>query len=255
MNSPFPGMDPYLEHHTLWPDVHNSLIIAIRDAVVPLVAPNYYVSVESRAYIIKSEGDQFLGRPDIAVVSPGGTSSTGTTTPIIAADVTVLEVELPIGEEINHYYLEVRTVKTHELITLIELLSPVNKAEGRGRAEYSEKREEAMMSLTNYVEIDLLRAGEPLPVIPQVVSDYRILVSRGRERRKARLYAFGLQSPIPDFPLPLQPGEPEPLLPLNRILHELYGRARFDLRIDYTQPPVPPLADEYAAWAAELMAI
>lgn len=254
MKSPFPGMDPYLEHHALWPDVHNSLIIAIRDAVVPMVAPNYYVSVESRAYIIKSKGDQFLGRPDIAIVSPGGSLSKQTAVPIAAGGVTVLEVELPIGEEVNHYYLEVRSVKTHELITLIELLSPVNKTEGRGCSEYSEKREEALMSLTNYVEIDLLRAGEPMPVIPQIVSDYRILVSRGREQRKAQLYAFGLQTPIPDFPLPLQPGEQEPQLPLNKILHELYGRARFDLRIDYTQPAVPPLAEEHAVWAAEQIA-
>ncbi|MBP8949137.1 MAG: DUF4058 family protein [Candidatus Promineofilum sp.] len=26
MRSPFSGMDPYLEHPSLWPDVHNSLI-------------------------------------------------------------------------------------------------------------------------------------------------------------------------------------------------------------------------------------
>jgi len=39
-------MDPYLEHPALWPDVHNSLIAAIRDALVPLVAPRYYVVIE-----------------------------------------------------------------------------------------------------------------------------------------------------------------------------------------------------------------
>ena len=26
MSCPFPGMDPYLEHPTLWPGVHNGLI-------------------------------------------------------------------------------------------------------------------------------------------------------------------------------------------------------------------------------------
>jgi hypothetical protein len=26
MNTPFPGMDPWLEHPILWPDVHNGLI-------------------------------------------------------------------------------------------------------------------------------------------------------------------------------------------------------------------------------------
>jgi Protein of unknown function (DUF4058) len=35
--------------------------------------------------------------------------------------------------------------------------------------------------------------------------------------------------------------------------HELYRRARFDLRLDYTQPPVPPLAEADRAWAQELV--
>ena len=30
MHSPFPGMDPYLEEPNLWPDVHLTLIIAMR---------------------------------------------------------------------------------------------------------------------------------------------------------------------------------------------------------------------------------
>src|SRR2546426_625213 len=32
MPSPFPGMDPYLEGRRIWSDVHDSLIIEIRDA-------------------------------------------------------------------------------------------------------------------------------------------------------------------------------------------------------------------------------
>ena len=31
MPSPFPGMDPWLEAPRIWPDVHNSLIAALRD--------------------------------------------------------------------------------------------------------------------------------------------------------------------------------------------------------------------------------
>ena len=33
MRTPFPGMDPWLEHPDLWPDVHNRLIMAIADRV------------------------------------------------------------------------------------------------------------------------------------------------------------------------------------------------------------------------------
>lgn len=88
------------------------------------------------------------------------------------------------------------------------------------------------------MEIDLLRAGEPMPVIgPQVKSDYRLLVSRGSHRPRAALIAFTLRQPIPHFTLPLLPGDAEPEVSLNDILHDLYRRARFDLRLDYTQPP------------------
>jgi hypothetical protein len=81
-----------------------------------------------------------------------------------------------------------------------------------------------------------------MPVIgTQIKSDYRILVSRGMQRPRAALLAFPLRQPIPAFTLPLLPDDIEPEVTLNRILHDLYRRARFDLRLDYTQPPVPPL--------------
>jgi hypothetical protein len=245
-------MDPYLEHHALWPDVHNRLITALADEITPLLAPTYYVGVESRAYVIKAEGDVLLGRPDVAIATTAPRPP-GYPLGVAPGDVFVLEVELPIAEEINHYYLEIRGVTTDELITAIELLSPVNKVDSRGRFEYLEKRYEVLTSYTNFVEIDLLRDGEPMPLERQVISDYRILVSRSWTRRRAQLYAFNLRAPIPDFPLPLMPGEEEPLVLLNRVLHDLYTRARFDLRINYAQPPTPPLPDEHLSWAAGLV--
>ncbi|MBP8949381.1 MAG: DUF4058 family protein [Candidatus Promineofilum sp.] len=53
------------------------------------------------------------------------------------------------------------------------------------------------------------------------------------------------------FPLPLLPGDEEPLVELGTIFHALYQRARYDLSLDYTQPPVPPVRDEDATWAWE----
>ena len=35
MRPPFPGMDPWLEHPAIWPDVHNRLIAAIADELTP----------------------------------------------------------------------------------------------------------------------------------------------------------------------------------------------------------------------------
>jgi len=36
-------------------------------------------------------------------------------------------------------------------------------------------------------------------------------------------------------------------------LHDLYNRARFDLRLDYTAPALPPLTDDDVAWARDIL--
>ena len=35
VRSPFPGMDPYLEASTIWPDVHTSLMNIFREQLNP----------------------------------------------------------------------------------------------------------------------------------------------------------------------------------------------------------------------------
>src|SRR4051812_11731434 len=225
MRPPFPGMDPYLEHPALWPDVHNRLIAAIADAITPLVAPRYYVGLERRAYQLKPDDMALIGIADIAVIAPRVPETAG---PLAPAGVAVLEVEVPMVVEIGENFLEVHEVGSGTLVTVLELLSPVNKLHGPGRQDYERKREQIFRSRTNLVEVDLLCAGEPMPVVRRRVrSDYRILVSRGAQRPRAQLYAFGLRQPIPTFPLPLLPGDDEPPVDLGAILHALYNRAHF----------------------------
>lgn len=85
-------------------------------------------------------------------------------------------------------------------------------------------------------------------------SDYRIVIVRGWERPRASLYAFDVRDPIPPIPIPLQRGEEEPLLDLNALLHRLYDQAVYNLRVDYTRPPEPPLGEADATWASDLIA-
>ena len=252
MPSPFPGMDPYLEHPALWPDIHNSLLAAVRDSVAPDVAPRYYVALERRTYVLKPDDLVFIGRPDIAVVQRQEEPTPRAE--IVAATTAVLEVDVPMADEVEEVFLEVREVSTGRCVTVLELLSPVNKLTGRGRDTYLEKRTEVFRTRTNLIEVDLLRAGEPMPVVgPPFVSDYRILVSRGSRRPHAQLYAWSVRQKIPTFVLPLLKGDAEPIVDLGAVLHALYHRARFDLRLDYAQPPVPPLAEDDTAWARTLV--
>jgi hypothetical protein len=166
-----------------------------------------------------------------------------------------LDVEVPVEVQVEEWYLEVRAVKTGRLVTVIEVLSPTNKAAGDGRKEYLRKRKRILKTRTSLVEIDLLRGGRPMPVMSgqPVEGAYRILVSRGASRPRAKLYAFGVRQPIPPIPIPLLPKDPEPSLDLNAVLHALYERARFDLRLDYTKPPVPSLGEEDADWARGIL--
>lgn len=251
MNTPFPGMDPYLEHPARWQSVHNRLIVALADEIAALLTPTYFVEVESRAYFVQPNSTLFVGRPGVAILSPIGSLPTSTPT---RNRVDILEVELPIADEVANYYLEVREVATQTLVTTIELLSPVNKVDRKGRRTYLTKREKVFQSMTNLVEIDLLRSGEPLPLLQTVPeSDYRILVSRSWNRSKAQLFTFNLRAPIPEFQLPLLPNEEEPTIKLNDVLHDLYERARYRFHTDYSQQPVPPLSDEDWEWAQSLI--
>ncbi|GAB4230349.1 MAG: hypothetical protein Kow00121_59130 [Elainellaceae cyanobacterium] len=150
-------------------------------------------------------------------------------------------------------FLEVRSPKTGEVVCVIEVLSPKNKRDNDGRAAYESKRQKILGSSTSLVEIDLLRVGEPMTILDAEDSTYRILVSRGNRRPAADLYAFGLRDPIPSIPIPLRPNDPEPTVELQRLLNEIYRRARFDLAIDYFQPLKPPLGQEDAEWVCAIL--
>jgi Protein of unknown function (DUF4058) len=249
--SPFPGMDPYLEHPTLWPGVHNGLIAALQLSLAPQLRPRYYVAIEERLYITEADQRVFVGRPDLAVVGQPAAETAPQPAPSASS---VLTVQVPLPDEVRETYLEVRETRTDYVLTVLEILSPTNKRPGRGRRLYEDKRMEVLASRTHLVEIDLIRAGAAMPIMGNGrASDYRILVSRGDCRPNAILYAFGVRQPIPPFALPLKPTDQEPPVDLGPILHDLYDRASYDLRLDYRGDPDPPLPPVEAVWADELL--
>lgn len=251
MHNPFPGMNPYLELSELWHQVHNRLIVAIADELTPQIAPKYRVSIEERVYT--SIDDMLLvGITDVAVAQRDANSSTTLTTAKISEPI---KVKTPIPEQVTERFLEVRSTQTGEVVSVIEILSPKNKRSKEGRKAYENKRQKILGSVTNLVEIDLLRGGESMPVVGYTGTSYRILVSRGYQRPNADLYTFGLKNPIPTLPVPLHQHEPEPIVDLQKLLNEVYERARFDLAIDYSQPIKPPLSAEEANWVKEILSV
>ena len=256
MPTPFPGMDPYLERAGIWEEVHTRLIVAVADALGPQVRPKYRVGVEQRTYlaVITPDESELVGKPDVLVVAPRRQTPPVQVTAIVGIAPRV--AQLPMPEEVTERYLVVRDTVTGEVITVIELLSPTNKLTRDGRWQYGRKRLRVLGSATHFIEIDLLRAGEPFPFQVQdddAQSDYRIIVSRAPDRPQAAVYLFTIRDPIPDIPVPLQPGDMEPSLALNRLVHEVYDRAGYDLTLDYQQAPPPPqMREQDLQWIQQL---
>ena len=63
MPSPFPGMDPFVEHPSLWPDVHNALIATIRADLAPLLRPRYVARRRSRRLRPRGAGNSWRVPP------------------------------------------------------------------------------------------------------------------------------------------------------------------------------------------------
>ena len=253
MPTPFPGMDPYLERREFWKEVHAGLIAEIQQFLAPLVRPRYRLAVEQRSYLAVLSPDELpdpydaLGRaPTQNPVLDIPASCQTIVTPQIA--------ELPRAEEVIERYLEIHEVSTGEVVTAIEILSHSTKSSPQGREQYEHKRLALLASLTNLVEIDLLRAGRPMPmrVSGQArLGDYRLLVSRARFRPRADVYIFGVRDAIPALPIPLHADEAEPVLPLTHLVHDIYDHIVYDLPIDYNQFPIPPLEGDDVQWAVQ----
>jgi hypothetical protein len=255
MRSPFPGMNPYLEHPELWPEVHSWLMVAIADVITSHVRPKYRVAIKHRVYKI-TDKDVSVGRSRFALSQTSLTKSEAELSKVAVASPPVkpITVNVPMPEEVREGYLEVREVGTGEVVTVIEVLSPKNKRSGEGRNAYEGKRQQILGSLSHLVEIDLLRGGKPMPILgAEIQTSYRILVSRSNYRPKAELYPFNLPEPVPSFLLPLRQGDREPLLDLQALIHGVYDRAGLDLAIDYTSEPVPPLSEVDAVWVDGLL--
>lgn len=252
MTSPFPGMNPYLETPELWSEFHSRMIVAIADALDELLSRQYRVAVEKRVYLSQDEEQILIGIPDVSLMGVQSEASLPRSNVQSTAVIEPLTVELPTLEDVQERYLEIREAGSGTVITVIELLSPKNKRTGEGRNAYLQKRQQILSSATHLIEVDLLRAGEPMPMRTVANSSYRILISRSIQRPLAQLYGFGLRQPIPSIPVPLQPEQAEPLLDLQCLLHRVYDRARFELAIDYHAKPKPNVSPQDWEWMQTL---
>lgn len=259
MLSPFPGMDPYLEEPRLWPGVHLYLIGALAELLNKRLRPNYVVDVEERIYLSPDHdpGEEAQRIPDLWIERQGfanGRSDHHHSNGAIAIAEPVVTTTLR-DDETHERRLEIRTRSTGKLVTVIELLSPANKTPGaEGQRSFLAKRDEITSSKAHWVEIDLLRAGQTMPVRKRLEPhEYCVHFSPVELRPKGRVWPIRLQSPLPVVGIPLRKPDADAPLDLQKALEMVYDRGAYDLKLDYAKPPVPALPPALARWSNKML--
>ena len=248
MLSPFPGMDPFVQMHE-WDDFHHEFVGQIHAELAPRLAPRYFVRVERRVYLEKSgpedepEAKEQQRVPDVSVLKRSPEVALQATNGGTATIAVPRECIVPMGEEHREYYLLIRGTESHEVVTVLDLLSPTNKRAGAdGRKIYLEKRQQILDGLSHFAEIDLLRGGQRLPLQTKIplADDYYALVSRHNRRPRAEIYQWGLAERLPTIRIPLAKGDADVPLDLQSVFTATYDQARYDLSIDYKAHLIPP---------------
>ncbi len=255
MPSPFPGMDPYLEDPAIWPDVHSTLMTAIRDALVPHVRPKYAVRLEQRVYV--SDGDDTAYRtivPDIHIVR----NRTARPAPAVGKNAVTTPIDIALAEPIETRELRVEIIDraAKSVVTVIELLSPANKVTGsQARRSFVEKRRDVLAAGAHWMEFDLLRSGtRGVDAVEVPESDYLIYLNRKEANGRRGLgWPFQLRDAMPTVAVPLRAPDADVPLDLQALLTGAYNRAGYDGDIDYTKDPVVALRRADRAWARKII--
>lgn len=254
MRSPFPGMDPYIETRETWTDFHADLAPEIQEQLNRVIQPRYVARLNATVTYEAVEIAQTRGvRPDVSVWHRQDAPSAAM--PRDAA-IAIAPVESLIAQEfpLRLLAVEVRKVETMELVTAIDILSPVNKRPDHDAyKEYNRKRRELLRSSAHVLEIDLLRGGERPPLeaaVPE--ASYYVMLSRADRRPRVQVWPIQLREPLPTVPVPLLEPDPDAALALNVAVESVYERGGYSVIIDYLRPPPPPpLAEADARWLHE----
>ena len=169
-----------------------------------------------------------------------------------ATNIAALIARIPDHDIEKHSYVEIRDRQSHDLVTMIEVLSPSNKHYGPNREQYMSKRALLLHSHVSVVEIDLLRGGPRLPLTGVPPCDYCMMVSRPAMRPEVQAWAVSLRDRLPTIPIPLSGSVPDATLNLQELLHEVYDAAGYEDYL-YGSLPEPLLSEGEQGWAKQLL--
>jgi hypothetical protein len=254
-------MDPYLETPGIWPDVHQTMIVFMKALLNAVLPANFAARVNERLYI-DTPGREII--PDIVIKkhpekSGAGVRSNGPSLAVAIGDEPVVVTLEPL--EVREGFIEVIAVDgPNRVVTVIELLSPANKAAGSaGRRSYRAKQREVLRSRTNLLEIDLLKRGRHTVLAPaervraRGPFDQLISLSRARRRRVCETWPLTYRRRLATVCVPLAPGIPDVALDLQSAFDRCYDDSAFDRQVDYRKQPPIPLSSQTREWIDALL--
>jgi hypothetical protein len=253
MNSPFPGMDPYLER--FWGDIHTTFLVYARDQINEQLPSDLQARVEETVFLDAGDATARCVYPDVQVVEePAVAFAPPATATAAQPRIVAVPSEQPIARHIE-------IVEYHgggRVVTAIEMLSPANKIPEIGRQRYLDKQHDYVLGGANLVEIDLLRSGRRLVAFPaeDIPEDcrtpYLICVRRANKPLQVEFYPVTLRERLPNIRIPLRPPDADILLQLQPLIDQCYRNGRYN-KINYQEPPRPALSEDDERWADVLL--
>ena len=247
-------MDPYLEPH--WLDVHTKLATYAADNLNERLPPDLIASTEERVAIESESGEDHVFGPDVRVFEPPADETTAVEEPakgMISAPLRLIAQVEPITER----FVKIIESGTERLVTVIEFVSPTNKRP-QGLHAFRSKRAELLASGVNFVEVDLVRAGDWRALIrphrcgKRATSLYRVAIRIPRDPAAVYLHPIRLQDHLPEIVIPLRPTDVDVKLDLQSLLDRAYANGRYQLRLDYRKRLNPPLEGQDAQLAERI---
>jgi len=248
-------MDPYLEGE-FWQEFHDTLANAIRAQIMPRLRPKY-VALLAKRYVFDRPAlgvldlppEQRIIYPNVHVVDVREIAAAYDARWVTAPSI---ELNSPMDEQAPILSLEIRNVGERRLVTVIEILSPVNKR-GDSAREYMERRLALMRTNTHLLEIDLIRRGGRIPLEGSPPpAPYYAYLSRFARRPVTEVWAIQLRERLPVLPIPLRLPDEDVLLDLQAAVESCFELVGYERLLDYGESPPPSaFSAEDAAWIAE----
>lgn len=253
----YPGINPHLNSHLQhvegWEGFHNLFLGDMLRVLEPLLTADYYclheASLQIGMYLEDIQLHKDTSKTDLTIYRAG---DTGERSPALVPGVSTPTLIFPALEEADEdeFISSVVIYKGPKPVTRIELISPANKPPGSHAEKYLFKREQALKSGLNLVEIDFIHSRRSLlprriPSYPDRQPNaypYAILVTSPRPslaQSNTIVYGFGVLDPLPVIDIPLD-GDEKVRLDFGQVYSLTFStsRAHHSIFTDYTREPV-----------------